>query len=72
MAQSVGYDTKQTDGKARVLLALWVMLLLPGQLWSGVEAPIRVLSMDQIEQNCVPMLNWIVPMYKMNLALNNL
>ena len=32
---------------------------LPGPLWSEVEAPDRVLSMDQIELNCVLMLNWI-------------
>ena len=27
--------------------------LLPGSLWSGVAAPDRVLSVAQIEQNCV-------------------
>ena len=32
---------------------------LPGPLWSGVVAPDRVLSMGQLEQNCVLMLNWI-------------
>ena len=32
----------------------------PGLLWPGVVAPERVLSMGQIEQNCVLMLNWIV------------
>ena len=32
--------------------------LLPGPLWPGVVAPDRVLSMGQIELNC--MLNWIV------------
>ena len=30
---------------------------LPGSLWSGVVAPDRVLSMGQIEVNCVLMLN---------------
>ena len=33
---------------------------LPGPLWTGVVAPDRVLSMSQIELNCVLMLNWIV------------
>ena len=31
--------------------------LLPGPLWSGVVVPDRVLSMGQIELNCVFMLN---------------
>ena len=30
---------------------------LPGPLWPGVEAPDRVLSMGEIIQNCVLMLN---------------
>ena len=33
---------------------------LPGPLWPGVEASDRVLSMSQIELNCVLMLKWIV------------
>ena len=33
---------------------------LPGPLWSGMVAPDRVLSMSQIELNCVITLNWIV------------
>ena len=33
--------------------------LLPGLLWPGVVVPDRVLSIDQIELNCVLMLNWI-------------
>ena len=33
---------------------------LPGPLWPGVVAPDRVLSMGQIELNCVLMLYWIV------------
>ena len=33
---------------------------LTSLLWPGVVAPDRVLSMDQIELNCVLMLNWIV------------
>ena len=60
------YDTKQSDAMVPVLLELWGMRttpslpLLPGLLWSGVEVPYRVLSMRQIELNCVLMLNWIV------------
>ena len=52
-----GYDTKQPDGDAPVLLELWGMwstpLLpsLPVPLWPGVVAPDRVLSMDQIKLN---------------------
>ena len=50
---------------------------LPVSLWSGVVAPERVLSMVQIELNCILMLYWIVwnrtvYMYKLDLALNNL
>ena len=61
-----GYDTKHFDGEASVILELWRMqstpLLpsLPGPLWLGVVAPARVLSMGQIELNCVFMLNRIV------------
>ena len=60
-----GYDTKQSDGKAPVMLELLGMLSppslpsLPTSLWHQVVAPDRVLSMDQIEVNCVLMLNWI-------------
>ena len=36
------------------------LLSLSGPLWPRVVPPDRVLSMDQIEQNCIPMLNWIV------------
>ena len=58
-----GYDTKQSDGEAPVMLELWGILStpllpsLPGSLWSGVVASDRVLSMGQIELNCVLMLN---------------
>ena len=61
-----GYDTKQSDDGGPVMLELWGMRstpllpLLPGPLWPGVVAPDRVLSMGQIELNCVLMLNWIV------------
>ena len=45
------------------MLELWGMRctpslpLLPGPLWPGVVAPDRVLSMGQIELNCVLILN---------------
>ena len=61
-----GYDTKQSHGEAPVMLELWGMQstpslpLLPGLLWPRVVAPDRVLSMGQIELNCILMLNWIV------------
>ena len=60
-----GYNTKQSDGEATEMLELWRMrsafLLpsLPCPFWSGVVAPDRVLSMGQIELNCVLMLNLI-------------
>ena len=56
------YDTKQSDGKASVMLELWELQSssslpsLPGPLWLGVVA----LSMGQIELNCVITLDWIV------------
>ena len=36
-----------------------LLSLLLGPLWLGEVAPDRVPSMDQIELNCVFMLNWI-------------
>ena len=61
-----GYDTKQFDAEVPVMLELWGMRSTPS-LWSppdplcpGVAAVDRVLSMSQIELNCVLMLNWIV------------
>ena len=70
------YDTKSYGGAT----AMWntpLLPLLPGQLWPGVVAPDRVLSLGQIGLNSVLMLNWIiwnrsVYMYKMDLALDNL
>ena len=50
-----GYDIKQSDGEAPVILEHWGMqstpslASLPGPLWSGVVVPDRILSMDQIE-----------------------
>ena len=58
-----GYDIKQSDGEVPVMLELWRMQStlslssLPGPLRSGLVAPNGVLSMSQIELNCV--LNWI-------------
>ena len=61
-----GYDTKQSDGEDVVMLELCGMQStrlfpsLQGPLWFGVVASDRVLSMSQIELNCVLILNWIV------------
>ena len=60
------YNTKQSDGDSPVIQELWEMRnitllpLLPGPLWPEVVTPDRVLSMGQIELNCVFMLKWIV------------
>ena len=54
-----GYDTKQPDDEAPMMLEL-LLSSLPGPSRSGVVAPDRVLSMGQIEINCVLMLNWII------------
>ena len=54
-----GYDTKQSDGKVPVMLELGRMWStpslpwLPGSLWPAVVASDRVLSMGQIELNCI-------------------
>ena len=66
-----GYDspnkcTKQSDDDNPVMPELWGMRgtpslpSLPGPPWPRVVAPDRVLSMVQIELNCVIPLNWIV------------
>ena len=61
-----GYDTKQSDGEVPVMLKLWGMWsipslpLLPGPQLPGVVGSDRVLSIDQIELNCILMLNWLV------------
>ena len=50
-----GYDTKQSDGEAPVVLELWEiwstcsLSSLPGPLWPGVVVPHRVPFMDQIK-----------------------
>ena len=59
------YDSKQSDGEVPVMLEFWGMRstvslpLLSIWLWPGVVAPDRVLSMGQIELNCIFMPNWI-------------
>ena len=61
-----GYDTEKFDGKATVMLEVWgmkgtpILPLLPSLLWPDVVAPDRVLSMGQIEVNCVFMLKCII------------
>ena len=53
------YDIKQSDGEASVMIELWgvqstpSLPLLPCPLWPGVVAPDSVLSICQIELNCV-------------------
>ena len=50
-----GYDIKQSDSEASVMVELWGMWsspslpLLPAPLWPEVVAPGRVLSMRQTE-----------------------
>ncbi len=54
-----GYDTKQFDGEASVMLELWGMQstpslpLLPDPLCHRMVAPDRALSMGKTELNCV-------------------
>ena len=60
-----GYDTEQSDVEVPVILELWgiqgapSLPSLPDPLCSGMVAPDRVLSMVQIELNCLLILNWI-------------
>ena len=59
-----GYNTKQSDVEVSLMWELWGMWStpslpsLPGSKWTW-EPTDRVLSMGQIEPNCVLMLNWI-------------
>ena len=59
------YDIKQSDGEVPVMQKLWGMWSTPswpsllGPLCHGVVEPDGVLSMVQIESNCILMLNWI-------------
>ena len=75
------YDTKQSYGEVPIILELWGMQsipslpLLPGPLWPRVVAPFRILSMGQIDLNCVLMLSEIawnrtVLTFKLVLMLN--
>ena len=60
------YDSKQSDGKAPVMLELWGMQStpslpsVPGPLGPGLIAPHRVQSMGQKELSSVLMLNGIL------------
>ena len=57
------YDTKNYDSEVPVMPEVWGMWStpslqsLPGPLWLEVIAPDTILSMGQIELNCVLMLN---------------
>ena len=57
------FETKQSDSEVLVMLELWGMWStpslpsLPGLLRPGIVALDKVLSMGQIELNCVFMLN---------------
>ena len=57
------YDIKQSDGEVPVMQEIWGMWStlslpsFPGPLWPGVVAHESILSMSQIELNCVLMLN---------------
>ena len=57
-----GYDAKQSDGEVPVILEHWgiqstpSLTSLPGPLWARVVALDKVLSMGQIELNCILML----------------
>ena len=60
------YDTTQSDGVVPLILELWGIRSTPSlpsltdPLWPWAVAPDRILSMNQIELNCILMLNWIV------------
>ena len=57
------YDTKQSGVEIPVMLELWgipstpLLPSLPGQIWPGVVAPDRIVSMGKIELNFVVILN---------------
>ena len=61
-----GYDIKQSDGEVPVMLELCGMQsthslpTVPDLFLPWVVAPDRILSVGQIELNCVLTLNWIV------------
>ena len=60
------HDKKQYVGDASAMLEFWAMrstpslLSLLAPLWTRVVAPDRILSIGQIELNCVTMLNLFV------------
>ena len=60
-----GYDTKQSDGVVPEMLEFWGMWSTPSlsllldPLWPRMVAPDGVLSLGQIELNCVLMVNSI-------------
>ena len=67
-----GYDTKQSDGEAPVMLEPWGMRStpslqsLPGPLCPGVVAPDRAMYMGQKELNCILIeikLFWFLTVY---------
>ena len=66
MNECPGYDTKQSNGEIPVMLELWGMWSTPslpslrGPFRTGMVTPDWVLSIGQIELNCVLMLSWIV------------
>ena len=64
-AECPGYDTKQSKGKAPVMLELWGMFStpslrsLPRPLWPRVIAADRAIFMGKIEINSALVLKWI-------------
>ena len=52
-------DIKQSDGVVTLMLELWDMRSthslpsVPGSFWPGVEVSDKILSMVEIELNCV-------------------
>ena len=47
--ECLGYNIKEFDGEAPMMVELWQMPLLPGRLWPAVVAAERFLSIGQIE-----------------------
>ena len=63
--ESPAYDIKQSDAEPPGRLELsemWstpLLLSLPGSFWPEMLVPDRVISMGQIELNCILVQNWI-------------
>ena len=61
--ESLGYNSRQFDGQAPVMVEIWgirstpLLTAPPGPPWLEVVALGRVLSLGQKELNCVLMLN---------------